>query len=304
MRILIAGASGFVGRQLAPALVDAGHDVAAMTRRPDAYTGAGTAVSADLDHPETLAAALAGSEVAYYLVHSLDRGNFARRDANAARAFGAAAAGAGITQIIYLSGLGDPDDALSEHLRSRHEVEQLLGNGGVAVTALRAGVIVGDLGTSWEMIHQLVERVPVLPVPTWARTRTQPIAIDDVVRYLIGVLALESARSGTFEIGGSEVLRYTEILSRVSALEGRPSLMVRVPAPSRRLAALAASRILPVITGVDGRTIRALVESLPNETVVRDDRIRDLVPFEPMDFDRAALAALGQRARRRRLAVA
>ena len=304
MRILVTGASGFIGRHLVPALVEAGHDVVAMTRRPQAYTGAGTPVEADLDRPETLAGALAGAEVAYYLVHSLDRRGFARRDAAAARAFGAAAAGAGLRRIIYLGGLGDPDDSLSEHLRSRQEVEGLLGTGGVPVTTLRAGVVIGDRGTSWEMIRQLVERLPALLVPTWASTLTQPIAIADVVRYLVGVLDVPAAASQVFEIGGAEVLRYTEILSRLSAIEGRPSLLLPVPVPSARLAALVSSTVLPIITGVDSRTIRALVESLRNEVVVRDDSIRDLVPFEPMDYDAAVLEALGQRARRKRGAAA
>jgi len=303
VRILVAGASGFVGRHLTPALAEAGHDVTAMTRQPAEYRGLGTPVAGDVDRPETLAAALAGREVAYYLVHSLDRRSFARRDAAAARAFGAAAAGAGMRHIIYLGGLGNPDDSLSEHLRSRQEVEGLLGTGGVPVTTLRAGVVIGDEGTSWEMIRQLVERIPALVLPTWASTRTQPIAIADVVRYLVGVLDLDDDSSRIFEIGGAEVLRYTEVLSRLSALEGRPSLLLPVPVPSRRLAALAASRVLPLVTGVDGRTVRALVESLGNEVVVRDDSIRELVPFEPMDYDQAALEALGQRARRRRNAA-
>ncbi len=304
MRILVTGASGFIGRHLVPALAEAGHDVMAMTRRPEAYQGAGTPVPADLDRPETLAKALAGAEVAYYLVHSLDRRGFAKRDADAARGFGAAAAGSGLKRIVYLGGLGDPDDSLSEHLRSRQEVEGLLATGGVPVTTLRAGVVIGDLGTSWEMIRQLVERLPALVVPTWASTLTQPIAIDDVVRYLVGVLDVPTSSSQVFEIGGAEVLSYTQVLSRLSAIEGRPSLLLPVPVPSARLAALVSSTVLPFITGVDARTIRALVESLRNEVVVHDDRIRELVPFEPMDYDRAVLEALGQRARRKRDAAA
>jgi uncharacterized protein YbjT (DUF2867 family) len=303
MRILVTGASGFIGRHLAPGLVEAGHDVGAMTRQPDRYIGAGTPIGADLERPETLAAALEGRQVAYYLVHSLNHRDFARRDAAAARAFGTAAAEAGVARIVYLSGLGDPDDSLSEHLRSRHEVEGLLAEAGVAVTTLRAGVVIGDLGTSWEMIRQLVERIPALVVPTWAMTRTQPIAIADVVRYLIGVLDIEDTENHLFEIGGAEVLRYTDVLSRLSAIEGRPSLVVPVPVPSVRLAAIAASRVLPFVTGVDRRTVRALVESLRNEVVVHDDSIRTVVPFEPMDYDQAVLDALGARARRKRRAA-
>lgn len=302
MRILVAGASGFVGRHLVPALVDAGHDVTAMTRRPQAYTGPATPVGADLDRHETLAGALAGVEVAYYLAHALDHRDFARRDAAAARGFGAAAAGAGVRRIVYLGGLGDPDDDLSDHLRSRQEVEGLLGTGGVPVIALRAGVVIGDGGTSWELIHQLVEKIPALVLPTWANTRTQPIGVADTVRYLVAMADADVEGSRVFEIGGAEVLRYPQLLSRLSALEGRPSLLLPVLVPSVRLGALLASRALPLITGVDGPTIQALVESLRNEVVVRDDAIRELVPFEPMDYDEAALAALAARARRRRAA--
>jgi uncharacterized protein YbjT (DUF2867 family) len=302
VRIAVAGASGFIGRALVPALLAEGHDVAALTRRPERYEGRGEAVAADMDRHETLAGALAGQEVAYYLVHALDHGDFARRDAERARGFGAAAAGAGLRRIVYLGGLGNPADGLSEHLRSRQEVEGLLGTGGVPVTTLRAGVVIGDGSTSWEIIHNLVERVPALVVPSWAATRTQPIAVDDAIRYLVGVLDLEDRGSEVFEIGGAEVLRYTDLLSRLCAIEGRPSLQVPVPVPSARLAALVSSAVLPVITGVNARTVRALVESLRNEVVVRDDRIRDLVPFEPMDYDTAVLAALGQRARRLRVA--
>ncbi len=302
MRILVVGASGFVGRSLVPRLVSAGHDVVAMTRRPDRYTGPGEAVPADLDHPHTLSGALAGVDVAYYLAHSLDRRDFARRDAAAATGFGTAAAGAGVRRIVYLGGLGDPDDDLSAHLRSRQEVEGLLGTGGVAVITLRAGVVIGDGGTSWEMIHQLVEKVPALVVPTWANTRTQPIALDDAVRYLVAMADADLDGSRVFEIGGAEVLRYTDLLSRLSAIEGRPSLLLPVPVPSVRLGALVASLALPVLTGVDARTVQALVGSLRNEVIVRDPSVREVVPFEPMDYDSAVLAALGERARRRRTA--
>jgi uncharacterized protein YbjT (DUF2867 family) len=306
VQIAVAGASGFVGRHLTAALVDAGHGVRALTRAPDRYSGAGTPVAADLDDPRTLAGALDGCDVAYYLVHSLNRRDFARHDALAAEAFGAAAEGAGVRRIVYLGGLGDPDDELSPHLRSRQEVEGLLASDGVPVTTLRAGIVIGDRGTSWEIIRGLVERVPALAVPTWANTRTQPIAIDDAVRYLVGVLddaddadGADDAGNRVYEIGGSEVLRYTQLLSRFAAVAGRSSVLVPVPVPSRRLAALVSAQVLPLLTPVDGPTVRALVESMPNEVVVRDDSIRRIVPFEPMDYDAAVMAALGARARRR-----
>jgi uncharacterized protein YbjT (DUF2867 family) len=298
VRILVAGATGFVGRRLCMALADRGHDVRAMTRRDPGPDLPGEPVPGDVDRPETLPAALAGCDAAYYLVHALDRPDFVRRDAAAARAFGAAAARAGVGRIVYLGGLGDPDDDLSNHLRSRQEVEGLLAAGGVPVTTLRAGIVIGAGSASWDLIRNIVTRVPALAVPRWALTRTQPIALADTLRYLIGVLdapALRGGGSHTFEIGGSEVLRYIDVLSRTAAVEGRPALIVPVPVPSARLANLIAAQALPLLTGVDGRTIRSLLESLRNEVVVRDPAIRMIVPFEPMDYDQAVLAALDDR---------
>ncbi len=300
MQILVTGASGFVGRRLVPTLIEAGHDVRAMTRRPERYTGPGTPVRADVDDPTSLPAALRGCDVAYYLVHSLDHRDFVRRDAAAARAFGQAAARARVRRIVYLGGLGDENDDLSAHLRSRQEVEGLLAEAGVPVTTLRAGIVIGHRGASWEIIHNLVERIPALTVPQWGRTLTQPIALSDMVRYLVGVLPIEGTASHTFEVGGAEVLRYVDMLSRVSAIEGRLSLFLPIWLPSSRLAALAASQALPLLTGVDGHTVRALIESMRNEVIVRDAAIRDLVPFEPLNYDDAVLEAMRDRARERR----
>lgn len=298
--ILVAGASGFVGRRLVPALVGAGHQVRAMTRRPERYCGEGTPVRADVDDPDALHLAMRGCSVAYYLVHSLDRGDFVQRDAAAAQSFGRVASAAGVRRIVYLGGLGDEQDDLSSHLRSRQQVEGLLAESGVAVTTLRAGIVIGHGGASWEIIRNLVERVPALVVPRWALTRTQPIALADVVRYLVGVLEIHDTQSHVFEVGGNEVLRYIDVLSRVSAIEGRPALIVPVPLPAKRLATLIASQALPFITGVDSRTIHTLLGSMRNEVVVRDDSIRALVPFEPMGYDEAVLDALGERVRAKR----
>jgi uncharacterized protein YbjT (DUF2867 family) len=296
MQVVVAGASGFVGSRLCPALEASGHAVRAMTRKPEAYDGAGTPVPGDVHDPESLTAALEGCEAAYYLVHSLESADFQEKDRDAARTFGQAAAKAGLRRIVYLGGLGDDADDLSEHLRSRREVESLLAEGGVPVITLRAGIIVGRGGISWEMTRQLVEHLPAMIAPRWVRTRTQPIAIDDVVRYLVGVLEADVNGSRAFDIGGTEVLEYVEMMRRVAKIEGRHTLVVPVPLLSPALS----SRWLSLVTDVDTQTGRSLIDSMSNEVVVRDDSIRELVPFEPMDYDQAVLVALGERARANR----
>jgi len=293
MRVVVAGASGFVGRRLCPALEDAGHEVRAMTRHPDGYRGAGTAVRGDVHDAGSLDACLAGCDAAYYLVHSLDDPDFLARDAAAARTFSAAAARAGLQRIVYLGGLGDDEDELSAHLRSRREVERLLAGDGVPVLSLRAGIVVGHGGISWEMTRQLVEHLPAMITPRWVRTRTQPIAVADVVRYLVGVLVLPAQASRSYDIGGEEVLEYVEMMRRVAAIQGRKSIIVPVPLLTPRLS----SRWLSLVTDVDVQTGRSLVDSMSNEVVVRDDSIRREVPFPTMDYDSAVLQALGERAR-------
>jgi uncharacterized protein YbjT (DUF2867 family) len=282
-----------VGRRLTPALAEAGHEVRAMTRHPDTYQGAGEPVRGDVSQPETLGGALAGCTAAYYLVHSLDKPEFAADDAEGATAFAAAAAEAGLSRIVYLGGLGEDSDTLSAHLRSRRQVEQLLGSTGVPTTTLRAGIIVGNGGISWELTRQLVEHLPAMITPRWVHTRTQPIAIADVIRYLVGVLELPEAAGRHFDIGGPDVLEYLEMLRRVGRIEGRRPLIVPVPLLTPSLSA----RWLSLVTSVDVTTGRSLIDSMTNEVVVRDDSIRKLVPFEPLDYDSAVLQALGERAK-------
>jgi uncharacterized protein YbjT (DUF2867 family) len=296
MRVLVTGASGFVGSRLGPELAAAGHEVLAMTRNPDRYQGTGRPVRGDVYDADSVAAALQGCDAAYYLVHSLGDVDFEQRDAMAARTFASAAADAGLERIVYLGGLGEDGDELSAHLRSRREVEQLLGGAGVPVTTLRAGIVIGHGGISWEMTRQLVEHLPAMITPRWVHTRTQPIAVADVVRYLVGVLDVPEAAGRALDIGGPDVLEYLEMLRRVAAIEGRRLLVVPVPLLSPRLS----SRWLSLVTSVDVQTGRSLIDSMTNEVVVRDDSIRKLVPFEPMDYDTAVLQALGERAKARR----
>jgi uncharacterized protein YbjT (DUF2867 family) len=296
MRVLVAGASGFVGKRLCLALEQEGHEVIAMTRDPKAYTGVGRPVEADVLQPATLPSALAGCDAAYYLVHSLDVEDFEDKDARGAMAFSTAATDAGLSQVIYLGGLGNDADDLSAHLRSRREVERLLASAGVPVTTLRAGIIVGHGGISWELTRQLVEHLPAMITPRWVRTRCQPVGISDVVRYLVGVLGVPEAKERTFEVGGPEVLAYVEMMKRVAVLEGRHLLIVPVPILSPKLS----SRWLAFVTDVDRQTARSLIDSMSNEVVVRDDTIRSVVPFAPMDYDDMVLQALKERAQEKR----
>jgi uncharacterized protein YbjT (DUF2867 family) len=294
LTVLVTGATGFVGSHLTRQLVEDGHDVRAMTRRPDDYEGAGEPVNGDVFEPKTLRGALKGVDAAYYLVHSLDDKDFERKDAEAARAFGQAAAKAGVRQIIYLGGLGEDGTALSPHLRSRRQVESLLGEAGVPVTVLRAAIVVGHGGISWEITRQLVKNLPAMVAPQWVGTKTQPISLRDVVRYLVGVLDNEEAMGRVFEVGGPEVLTYRDMLRRASQIQnGRDVPIIVVPVLTPDLS----SRWLSLVTDVDARTGRTLIESMDNEVVVKDDSIREVVPFEPMGYDDMVREALADRLR-------
>jgi len=291
--VLVTGATGFIGRRLVPALVDAGHTVRAMTRRPDDYAGVGDPVGGDVDDPASLAAALDGVGVAIYLVHALDDPDFELKDARAARNFSRAAAHAGVRQIVYLGGLGaEDDDALSAHLRSRREVEGLLGADGVPVTTLRAAIVVGHGGISWEITRQLVKNLPAMVVPRWAHTRSQPIGIDDVVRYLAGVVDRDEALGRVFEIGGPEQLTYLEMMQVASEVSGGKRLpIITVPVLTPRLS----SYWLALVTDVDATTGRNLIDSMSTEVIVTDTSIRDLVPGEPLTYEECVRRALDER---------
>ncbi|MCW2796484.1 NADH-binding protein, partial [Nocardioides sp.] len=227
--------------------------------------------------------------VAIYLVHSLDHSDFERKDADAARGFGLAAAATGVRQIVYMGGLGADGDDLSPHLRSRREVETLLGESGIPVTVLRAAIVVGAGGISWEMTRQLVKNLPAMVVPKWATTRTQPIAIDDVVRYLCGVVGREEAYGRIFEIGGPDQLSYIEMLQGAAeVMTGHHLPIAKVPVLTPKLS----SYWLSFVTDVDATTGRNLIDSMGNEVLVTDSSIRDIVPGEPLTYLEAVRRAV------------
>jgi uncharacterized protein YbjT (DUF2867 family) len=289
--VLVTGATGFIGRRLVPELVERGMTVRAMTRRPEAYDGPGEPVGADVNDADSLTDALKGVDVAIYLVHSLDDPDFERKDAEAARTFGRAAAEAGVEQIVYMGGLGADNENLSPHLRSRREVEALLGEAGVPVTVLRAAIVVGAGGISWELTRQLVKNLPAMVVPRWVSTMTQPIAVDDVIRYLAGVIGKEEALDRVFEIGGADRLTYLEMLQVAAEVRGGHRVpIVQVPVLTPRLS----SYWLALVTDVDTTTGRNLIDSMSTEVVVTDDSIREVVPGEPLTYAEAVRRALAE----------
>jgi uncharacterized protein YbjT (DUF2867 family) len=280
-RVLVTGATGFVGSHLVPTLLDAGHDVVAATRRPEAYDGPVPAVRLDLDEPATIAPALEGVDVAYYLVHGMESEAFVERDAAAARAFAAAAKAAG-TKVVYLGGLGS--DA-SPHLASRHEVGRLLRDGCDAVE-LRAAMVIGAGSASFEILRQLVDRLPAMVCPRWVNTRCQPIALDDVLAYLA---AAPDLPPGAYDVGGRDVLTYREMLLAYARIAGRRRLILTVPVLTPRLSSL----WLGLVTDQPPSIARPLAEGLSVEVVVEDgDAIRALVDHEPLGFEEAVRRAL------------
>jgi uncharacterized protein YbjT (DUF2867 family) len=295
VRVLVAGATGFIGRALTESLTGQGHEVTALTRHPEDYSGSGTPAAGDVQDEEAMAQVLVDQDAAYYLVHSLAEEDFAEKDRVAGRSFGAAARRAGVRQVIYLGGLGASADDLSEHLRSRREVESIL-HEQTPTTALRAGIVVGDGGISWEILRQLVERLPVMVTPRWVETRSQPIALDDALCALTGVLGRSDCVGETYELGGRAPLTYREMMLTVGRLISRRPLILPVPLLSPGLSA----QWLRLVTDVDLTTAKALVDSLTNEVVVHDHRIEELLGYRPVTFAVAARRALDTRTERLR----
>ena len=297
MNILVTGATGYVGGRLVPALLAAGHAVRCLVRDQKRLSGRSwrsrvEIVEGDLLEVGSLEGALRGIDAAFYLVHSMGSGHdFYQRDILAAHNFGSAAAKAGVSQIVYLGGLGDPESDLSHHLRSRHETGRALAEAGVPVTEFRAAVIVGSGSLSFEMIRYLAERIPAMICPRWVYTRTQPIAIDDVISCLTASLNNEACRGRVVEIGGADVVTYAEMMLGYARARGLKRLMVPVPVLTPRLS----SYWVHLVTPISSNIARPLVEGLRNEVVVRDDLSRQLFPsIVPMSYARAVQLAVSQ----------
>ncbi|MBK8834970.1 MAG: SDR family oxidoreductase [Anaerolineae bacterium] len=295
--ILVTGATGYIGGRLVPRLLEMGYRVRCLVRDPSRlqgrpWQGQVEIVAGDVLQPDSLAQAMAGVRVAYYLVHSLGGGtDFHERDMNAARNFGAAARAAGIERLIFLGGLAEASPGLSEHLRSRQQSGDALREAGVPVTEFRAGVIVGSGSLSFEMIRYLAERVPVMICPRWVFTRTQPIGIREVLEYLTAALSVPESAGRIIEIGGSEVVTYGEMMTQYAEVRGLKRWMIQVPVLTPRLS----SYWVNLVTPIPAVIARPLIEGLRNENVVHDPVARDLFPnVAPVSYRVSVARALAK----------
>ncbi|HMD99504.1 MAG TPA: SDR family oxidoreductase [Terriglobia bacterium] len=291
--ILLTGATGYIGGRLLKALEEGGRPVRCLARRPEflqARVGPGTEVVAgDCLDPSTLPRAMAGVHTAYYLVHSMgSRQDFEEQDRQAAENFVNAARQAGVQRIIYLGGLGEPSSTLSSHLRSRQEVGEILRSSTVPVVEFRASIILGSGSLSFEMIRALVERLPVMICPRWVSTAAQPIAIEDVVAYLLAALSLPADEHRVFEIGGADQVSYADIMREYARQRGLRRWMISVPVLTPRLSSL----WLGLVTPVYARVGRKLVDSLRHPTVVRDGSATRVFRVRPRGLCQAMERAL------------
>ncbi len=298
--VFVTGATGYIGGRVAPRLLERGYRVRCLARsaaklraRPWAGNERIEVVEGDAGDEARLEDSLRGCAAAYYLVHSMDAAGpeYRARDLSLAETFGRAAANAGVPRIIYLGGLGETGEGLSKHLASRREVEAALGRGGVPVTVLRAAMIIGSGSASFEILRYLVERLPIMITPRWVSTQSQPIAVRDVMHYLIAALEAPATTGKTLDIGGPEVASYASIMREMaSALHLRRRLVIPVPVLTPRLSSL----WIHLVTPLNASIARPLAEGLKNRVVCRNDEAKRLMPHGCLTIRQAMDAALAK----------
>ncbi|GAC1388611.1 MAG: SDR family oxidoreductase [Vulcanimicrobiaceae bacterium] len=293
MKILVTGATGYIGGRLVPRLLEAGHAVRCLARNAQRLEGrfsGAEVLEGDILDEESLKEACQGVEVAYYLVHSMgDSHDFAGRDRDAAARFGKVARECGVGRIVYLGGLGADESDLSHHLRSRHEVGDVLRESGSPIIEFRAAMIIGSGSISFEMMRYLTERLPVMIAPRWVMTRSQPIAIRDVLAYLVAALQLPQGLSKIYEIGGADIITYRDMMLAYARLRNLKRKVIIVPFFTPRLS----SYWVHLVTPVSARLAQPLILGLHNEVIVRDNSATvDFPNITPVDFETAVLRAL------------
>ncbi len=292
IRALVFGASGYIGTNLTPRLMEEGWQVRAAARHRavlEARAWQGTElVQADALDPGTLPPALQDIDVAFYLVHSMAAGSdFAELDIQAAKNFAAAAADAGVQRIVYLGGL-IPADPRSMHLRSRAETGDVLRHGTVPVTEIRAGMIVGPGSAAYEIIRDLVNYLPVMITPRWVQSRSTPIALDNLLEYLVGVARLPETAGRIYDVGGPEILTYEQLMRQYGEIREKRFWLLSLPVLTPRLS----SYWLKLVTAVPTNIARALIDGLEHDVIADDTAIRELIPLELMTFKDSVQAAL------------
>ncbi len=291
--ILLTGATGYVGGMLLNDLLAGGHAVRCLARRPEVLTAKALpgldVVAGDAFDAASLTAAMAGVHTAYYLVHSMgSTKSFEEQDRTAARNFANAARDAGVERIVYLGGLGQRHDRLSAHLRSRHEVGDILRSTGVPVTEFRASVVIGSGSLSFEMIRALVERLPVMIAPRWVSVAAQPIAVADLLCYLLAALDLPPTGNRIFEIGGSDQVSYGGLMKEYARQRGLKRLVISVPLLTPRLSSLWLGLVTPLYVRVG----RKLIDSICHSTIVEDTTALEQFKIRPCGYREAIAAAL------------
>lgn len=299
-KILLTGATGFVGGRLLHALLERGFSLRCMVRSADRFLRAFPRfdrthmVEADLLQPESLDKALEGIELVYYLVHSMgghslhDAIRFAERDRQAAMNLTRAGERAGVRRVIYLGGLGELADKLSKHLASRQEVARILEAGAFEVTLLRAANIIGAGGAPFEMLRHLVERFPIIFAPRWIDTRCQPIDINDAVAYLIGCMEKPETSGAEFDIGGPEIVTYRRMMKIYASVRALRRVIVSTPLLTPGFSSIWVSLFSPIPSGV----IFPLLEGLKNEVICRENRIREIIPLRLTSLEASICNAL------------